>query len=289
MPDPIVPQPPISSISPVSPPGDDADLLEKAVEHGGQKMVSLAAVQDERRKAKEYRAQAESEKAARAQLEEQIGAVKPYLQAIARMDERTLRQLVRPDGAPPNLPPGPTTVPSPDDDPEMVESARDMELYKSDGTPDAVRAARILARLDKRSERIGQTITQRAMAPMQHNVAAARGQSRRERAYAMQSASKESLNELFSRLPDEIVGGMDENAFQWALLTASGLDVKSGRVPVGVPQEPIFSESPGGPTHVEEPLSELERKVAKTMGVSVEDFRKLSKDHATDGRGAKLE
>jgi hypothetical protein len=173
-PEPVTP--PVEAQTPLeqAPPVQEDPEPEGTVEIPQGKVVPLAALQGERAAKREADAARQRAEAEANDLKQKLGAIQNEWNQV-----QPLIQQLRSGQIPPRLQPKPPTPPSkgPLSDQEAIEYARDLDLYKSDGSPDVDRAQRLAARQAAISQKSAQaevqplkelTAQQRSNAYFQH-------------------------------------------------------------------------------------------------------------------------
>jgi hypothetical protein len=206
----------------------------------------------------------------------------------ALLAERRRRQDLEEENAslrqppPKPLPPEAETV----NDDEAERYARHYELYTKDGL-DIGRAKRIIA--DNRSEmkRVAKQAADEAVGPVQEQTAksgareqfvrvamAVDGQGQR----VLDDDGVKILAQKFAQMPPQLAS-LPEVA-DLMLNAAIGETVRTGKKRVAAPsKEPVFSESPGGQRGTGYTISNIEKKVADSRGISHGDWEKAAKTY----------
>lgn len=153
--------PPPPETPPPPPNPDDAEPEGTVVNPGGEKLVPLSALVAERH----AKAAAKAEAAALKPKADQADAIAREWQAVQPLIEKVKNGTYQPN-PPAQKPAGPLSA----DD--AVEYAKDLDLYKADGTPDVDRAQRLAGR----QQAIAQKQAQEYVAPLLQHTA--QGQSR---------------------------------------------------------------------------------------------------------------
>lgn len=226
--------------------GITTEAMEQALDDGkGNKMVPLSALIAAKRenKAHSKRIKELEPVAARVtDIESQLGAARPYIDAIVTNPRLKAEALRAVNGTRPTNP----EHAAEEVDPDLVAYAEDMGLYLADGvTPDAQRAGRVIARLDNRNRRTteeavrpfaGMALSQKAEA----NITAAMN---KVDADGVPYATPEGLREAAKSMPANLLA--DPSVADLILRVAIGIDRMAGRTPKAT-EEPLFLQSAGG-------------------------------------------
>lgn len=243
------------------------------------KLVPLAAVTKARAEAKQYREDARKAAELQAELDKVRGdwqAAQPYVEAAKVMLQQQQQ------------PPAPQG-PSAEETAELEEVARDLELYKADGTLDLDRASRHQARVTKAAQRIAA----QQVGPLQQQAAIGQAQTVLSQAKAWKDPSSGEqadpaiLTNLWNRVAQQpggletlrnpeaamFIWGQALNLTRWQKTQAGG--GRPAAPPVVLPP-PVMVEPSGGAAGAPLALSPLERKVAKEMGMSESEYLKAA-------------
>jgi len=264
---------------------DNADDLAVEVQQNGKtlKMAPVSAVIEHRRAARaagERASRAETENATlKAQLDKMTGDLQALTPALTYLKDHPhlLRQGVehtRPSSS------------NTDADPDMIELAKDWELFDAEGKPDAARAARILGKVDRRIDKAASD----KVAPLVNNqVRDAAGRnlgilnSWVQSGHVSQKGVDDAKTWLKSvGLPDEAFA--HDGIRDIAYLIAKGLSPQKAAEQVGLELDPgpLHRESAGGrrsPTSG--PLPSYSKRIADRLGKSTSDYSKL-RDNDSD-------
>lgn len=247
---------------PVAP--DEAD----AVDVGGEKMVPLSALK---------------------QLREELKILKPLAQEYAQHKPyvdflRSHPDLISTQSRTPIATPQPEASKEPD--PSAIELAKTLDLYTADGSPDHVRAGRLMKVVDQ----IAETKAQKAIQPYADMSAQDKSTVNFQRALSVTDQSKtykpspETLAVMWRGMPAEMTA--DERVATVMAWAAIGHDVLAGkyhRQPEPPEREPVVTESAGG-RHVNRPsISEFEQRIAKLRGLKSEDWNKRTEGYRPGG------
>lgn len=232
---------------PVEPPPDDEDGVVETVSVAGQKMVPLPELIKYRKEAREFKKQLDAVQPQLQQAQQvfqQLEQARPYIDAIRQHPELI-------EAAQKGTHASTATTAQPANDPEARELAEDMGWYDANGQLDVARGQRWLTKLDARQKRLAEA----EVAPLRRQTVEQAANGMKARLYAMQDhqgapvASKESLDEILSWLPAELIA--DGKVAFVAAMAAAGMDKYAGRTPTRpfTPQQPQY----GAPIRTEAP------------------------------------
>lgn len=279
------PDPPPVAAAPVADPPPAPDPVTDpdeagAVELPTGKMVPLAALKaarEEARAAKETTAQLP-------QLHQQIAQLTGQVTAFQEV-QRTLAQSRAEAFAPPVA----ATA-----DPDLIDLARSLDYYKSDGTPDLARAQKHAALIQKEATKIAQSM----VAPLHAQTARTQSAANYQAALQVKSPQglapkPETLQWMWSNLPAEYTA--DPRVAQALPALAMGLEALQGNGSKLPPQPPPPANPPlvtegigGAPAQRQRPLSETERGVLAARGIDEKQYTKLTENFRS-GRTSTLE
>jgi hypothetical protein len=241
---------------------------EGTVEIPTGKVVPLQALQAERGKAKEAKAEAEAIKAeleaARQKVQEYATLEQKLKEAMPYIEETRRRMTEKPQAEAPAGPLAPQ---------EAVEYAKDMDLYKADGTPDVERAQRLAAR----QEAIAAKQAQRLVAPFE----AQNAQQQAQRMFTEVSTMKDSqgrtvdpaaLKQIWSSVPPELAAQPQVASVLY--FAAKGYAEHHSKGAREVAPAPVVSESLGGSKPESAALSDVELRAIAAAGIKPADYRK---------------
>lgn len=241
---------------------------EGTVEIPTGKVVPLHALQDERAKAKEARAEAD---AARAELEAARLKVQNYAtledklrEAMPYIEETRRRLTEKPAHAEPVGPLAPQ---------EAVEWAKDLDLYKADGTPDVERAQRLATR----NEALAAKQAQRMVAPFQAQNAAQQASQMYQELSGMKDAQGRqvdpaALKQMWGSVPAELAARPEVASVLY--YAAKGYAEHHSKGAREVSPAPVPTESLGGSRPESAALSEMELKAIAAAGIKPAEYRK---------------
>lgn len=251
------------------------------VELGGQKVkvAPVGVISAERKRAREsteqkIRAEYEPVKAKAQQADQlasDLAALQPHIDYLNKH---------------PELMKAPPTDDVPDvSDADAERYARQYELYTPTGL-DTPRAKRIIA--DNRSEmkRVAKEAAAEAVQPYAQTTATQAARQNYVWAASQQDAEgrplvdAQELAQLWATFPPELAANPD--VARVILDAAIGQATRSGKRGHGAPQEPVFTEAPGGGRDSAYRMSEPERKLAKNVGLSEKQWADSAKQYRPD-------
>lgn len=257
----------------------DDDTPEGTIDgSGGVKFAPLAAVIAERSGRKEAQREAAS-------LKEQLTAAQQkaqkYDELAGYVDQaRPIIEAVRsrPDLVEQARQPRQESAPKPLSDSEAVEYAKDLDLYKPDGTPDVDRAQRLAGR----QAALAQRSAQDAIAPFQANDAQRASHTMKAQILAYKDGNGHTvdaaiLNDLWAGVPAELsakpeVAGV---LYQMALGATVAAGKYKGTQPPGPPPV-VPTESLGNRGGAPKDLDVFGQKFAKAADIKPSEFAKAS-------------
>lgn len=246
---------------------------------GGVKFVPLSAVIAERTGRKEASKQvtaltekltaAEQKAAKYDELAGYVDQARPIIEAVRNRPD-LVEQARRPAPAP--------ETPKALSDAEAVEYAKDLDLYKPDGTPDVDRAQRLAGRQAELASRSAQA----AIAPFQANDAQRASASMLQQIASFKDASGHTvdtgiLKEVWAGVPAELsqkpeVAGV---LYQIALAQSIMQGKYKGTQPPGAPPV-VVTESLGGGRQGPKELDAFGAKFARAADIKPAEFAKQS-------------
>ena len=267
----------VTDTPPETPEATDDPEPEGTVEIPTGKVVPLQALQAERGKAKEAKAEAETLKQQMALYKaaaEEYEALKPKLAEAMPIIEAVRKRpdLVRLANEPP---PAPVEPAGPLSAQEAVEYAKDMDLYKADGTPDVERAQRLAAR----QEAIAAKQAQRFVAPFEAQTAQRQAQEMFQQVATMKdtqgrTVDPNALKQIWGSVPAELASRPEvASVLYYAAKGYAEHHAKAGReaAPAIVP-----TESLGGSRGEAAPISEIESRFIKAADIKPAEYQKMS-------------
>jgi hypothetical protein len=261
---PSTPEPPAPPPPPPAAPEEPDDIPDGAIEQGGQVMVPLAALKAEREAVKTLKGKASQVE----QIQAWYQQSKPYIDFLqANPDVMTRRQ----DAAPA------APEPQPQEDPELQELARTLDLYTTDGKPDAARAKKLVDMTRKSAREEAQTIVQ----PVQQ-------QSLQERSVANYHQAAASVAPNGTKVDPNILWNVWSQGNPKDLATPQGaaaawalaLGLQSMQQPQTIQppsQPPVITETPGSRFVNRAPISELDQRVINVRGMDPKKYAEYAK------------
>ena len=250
--------PPEPEPPPVEPPTDDDP---DALDIQGQQVVPVGVVKNLRGKLRD----ANAVLAQVPTLQQQIAQLQGQVQTFQSL-QQTLQQ--------PPAPQGPTP-----DDPELVELARSLDYYKTDGTPDIARAVKH-ANIIQRYVTQG---TQQAMQPVQQTLAQQKSQANfynvvNQANQAGHQLDQQALWNVWQTLPAHITA--DPGAAATVLASFIGAQILGKpRQPAPPGRPPLVTENVGNaPPRATAPVSDATRQVLKQRGLDEKTYNESTKD-----------
>lgn len=261
-----------------TPETSEPDYGSVVVGQGGQRMVPVSVLAAERARVREsaeakVRAEYEPFKAEAAtakQLKADLEALRPQL---AYLNEH-----------PELFQPQPDTTNSDVADDEAEKYARRMELYTATGL-DTRRAKAIIS--ENRSEM--QRVAMEAAQAVVHPAMQQQQQARANFAWAAGQRDPQGnplvdpqfLATEWAKLPADLTSRPE--VAQHILQAAIGAYHMSGKRPSAAPHsEPLYSEPAGGGRPQAYQISDVERRIAKTAGISEKDWAGTAKNYRPD-------
>jgi hypothetical protein len=168
--------------------------------------------------------------------------------------------------------PAPVTPAQPEDDPAAVELARTLDLYTSDGKPDAVRAQKIRSMVKQSAQEEAQALVR----PVQENTVRAQAAQMLERALATpaadgRKANPEVLKQIWSQADPRVLA--TEQGAAAALMLAFGASAATAApVPVPPANAPVVTEAIGGRVGGRAPMTDLDTKIANIRGLDPKTY-----------------
>ena len=269
--DPITPDPVEETPPPVAeaaaPPAnsEDAEPEGTIVNPGGEKLVPLSALVNQRREA----AAAKAELAALKPKAEKFDQVAQEWQAVQPLIQQVRNGTYQPP-KPVETPAGPLT------EQDAIEYAKDLDLYKADGTPDTARAQRLAARQEALADRKAQQY----IAPLQQQSAQQQSAAHFEHVASWKDTTgavvdRAILQDIWSKMPAELTAQPNVAAVMYRVaLAETMLQGKHKAAPVP-PPAPQHTESIGAaPTRSE--MSAFERNFTQAVDMKPKEYEAIS-------------
>src|SRR5688572_33084366 len=243
------------------------------VNPGGEKLVplgALAGAREKARQANEAREALEAELATlrpKAALADQIkgewDAVQPMIQSVRNGTYQPAKPAEKPAG--------------PLSEQEAVEYAKDLDLYKADGTPDVARAQRLAARQEALAARSAQAL----VAPLHQQSA----QQQSAANLATVSTWKDPtgaqvdqgiLREVWNLMPAEMTAQPNIARVMYSVALGEMMLRGKHKIPTQPPPPPLQTESLGGGNTARAELSNQERGFIEAVGMKAKEYEETS-------------
>lgn len=262
-----------------APPDDDHAELEGVVEIQGKRLVDVSVVAAERKRARDA-----TEKRIREteleplklkaqevdHLRAALADAQPYVDHLRKHPE--LLQT-----------PKPTPLEEQISDEDAAQEARDLELYRSDGQPDTMRAKRIIARRRQEAQTAAEAATKAVIGPVVSRSAQEASKQNfvsmamRRDGQGQSMVDPKVLAEYWAQLPPELT--QHPEVGELVLDAAIGKSIRTtGRVPRAERPPPV-SESPGGRSGPSWQMTEQAKAIAKSAGLSEKAFAEGAKEY----------
>lgn len=266
------PPPAQTEAPPQAPPVQNAEPEPEpegtVVNPGGEKLVPLTAVVDLRGKVR-------AEKEAREKLEAEVTelrAKKTQFEAAAA-DFRRIEPLIQKlqQQPPPPAPAGPL---SPQD---AIDYAKDLDLYKADGTPDVDRAQRLALR----QQHLAQQTAQQVVQPLYQTSAQQQSQANFNHALNFKDKNgvqidKPTLERVWGMMPPEMSARPDIAGVLYKVAIAEMVQAGLYKGSVAPPPPPQFTESLGGNGAAPRELTQLDRNMITAGQIKAKDYESIS-------------
>lgn len=287
---PVESAPPPEAVAPVAepaappaPPLDEEAAIDAALEkdaitinHSGDKLVPLAAVETVRGQNKELKKQLKELVSAQEKadaLQAKLNEVAPLADAFRAVAAAQSLQQQQP----------PQAV-APQDDPEALEFAKNADLWDAEGKPDVAKAQKLLGLIDRRAEQKAQT----AAAPLVQENLQQRALHLLERAKVTpingELVDPGILTAMFQQVASQ-PGGLQSladprNVAIMTKLAHTETMIKRGPKAAAAtpPPAPLFTEPAGGKASALPALNAGDRKVARELGITDTEYAKRLQD-----------
>ena len=267
---------PDPTVAPDPAPDDDSEPDGTVAGEGGRKYVPLDAVREARRSAKEA-------KQSLAQMQQELEAAR---QKAARFDElsgyveqaRPIIEAVRsrPDLLQSARQPAPKPA-GPLSDADAEAYAKDLDLYKPDGTPDVERAQR----LAQRQQQLAEASARSALQPLEQREAAQKATYLKQRVASHkdkfgQTVDPQILDQIWNLVPPEL--SSQENVAALLHRVALAESLMQGKIQAGVQVPPaVATEGLGGPSRPEaRGLSDPEERFRRAADIDSKSFASVA-------------
>lgn len=259
---------------------DEEPTPEGTIEgSGGVKFVPLQAVIAERTQRKEATGKLAAKDAEIAALKtkaDRLDAIANEWQQLEPVLTKVRNGEFVPRAAAP-----PPEAPKPLTDAEAVEYAKDLDLFKTDGTPDVDRAQRLAARQEALASRSAAA----AVAPFQANDAKRTSDAMFNHIASFKDANghmvdKGELTKIWDVMPPEMSSKPEVAAIIYDLALAASIRAgkyKGTQAPGPAPV--VTTESMGGGGRVRTELDQVGAKFARASDIKTADFLKTSEKY----------
>lgn len=273
-PPPVADPPAPDPVAPQAPPAPVDEDPEGTIEgSGGVKFVPLGAVVETRGRLKEAKAEIEARDAKIAELsakaakldgiEREWNAVQPLVQS--------LKSGTYQPQTPAQKPAGPL---SPQ---EAVEYAKDLDLYKADGTPDVDRAQRLAAKNEALADRRAQAL----VAPLHQQSAYQQSTVLRQQVSQIKDATGQTVNpsyleKVFAGVPPEMAARPEIASVLY--YAAKGMEAHEGKGSKAITPPPpvVLTESLSNTTPGRSELSSFERSFIDSAGMKPKEYETIA-------------
>lgn len=258
---------------------DDPELNDISVEvqRGGQtvKMAPVSTIVAHRKAAREAKTNAEAATARANDLEAQLKKTNGDVEKLSPL----LKALQgRPDlvdhamrGTRPSSVEHPENVAA---DPEMVELAKDWELYDAEGKPDAARAARIFAKVGKQAE----SKAEAKVAPIINGQVQLRAEANKALLYGWAKdghVTKDGVDKALAMLPGAEQLLAHDGVRDVLYFMAKGMSPAQAKAAAGATDLVIHTEAAGGRGKASVELPGFSKQIAARRGKSTAEWSKI--------------
>ena len=269
--DPITPDPVEETPPPIAeaaaPPAnpEDAEPEGTIVNPGGEKLVPLSALVNQRREA----AAAKAELAALKPKAEKFDQVAQEWQAVQPLIQQVRNGTYQPP-KPVEKPAGPLT------EQDAIEYAKDLDLYKADGTPDTARAQRLAARQEALADRKAQQY----IAPLQQQSAQQQSAAHFEHVASWKDATgavvdRGILQDIWSKMPAELTAQPNVAAVMYRVALAETL-LQGKHKAAPVPPPPVQHTESIGAAPARGEMSAFERNFTQAVDMKPKEYEAIS-------------
>ena len=256
-----------------APQADEGDPDGTIEGSGGVKFVPLSAVAEAREKLRTAKAEAEAIRAEAAQLREKaqkFDQVAGEWQAAQPLLQQLRNGTYQPAPVPQKAA-GPLTHQ------DAIEYAKDLDLYKADGTPDVDRAQRLAARQQAIAEQQAKTLVQ----PIYQDAAVQKSQAHLQAAMTYKDPNgvpidKTLLQSIWNMVPPELSSQPGVASILLKMAVAESIQQGKYKIPTAPPPPAVHTESIGGGAPPVRELSSLERGFAQAANIKTKDFEEIS-------------
>lgn len=255
-----------------APPADDPEPEGTIVNPNGEKLVPLSALAAKRQ-------EASTAKAALAERDAKIAALEQKAQKLDQIQGdwqrvQPLIQQLQSGQFPPPQAPAPAGPLSPQD---AIDYAKDLDLYKADGSPDVDRAQRLAARQQSLAERSAQ----QAVQPLYQNNAQQQSAVNFQTALNFKDKNgvqidKPTLERVWGMMPAEMSARPEIAGVLYKIAVAEMVQAGAYKTPTQAPPPPLITESLGGNGTAPRELSKLDRDIIAAGQIKVKDYESIS-------------
>lgn len=250
---------------------EDTEPEGVVVNPNGEKLVPLNVVADLRGKVRETKSALEAKDAEIAALKDikaKYDQVAGEWQAV-----QPLIQQLKNQPPPPPATPKPAGPLSPQD---AIEYAKDLDLYKADGTPDVDRAQRLAAR----QQTLAQQSAQQLVQPIYAHTAQQQSRLQLEQMAQMKgpngiAVDRGTLEQIWGMIAPEMSARPEVAAMLWRQALAETVLNGKYKAPVTAPPPPVQTESLGGTAPVRE-LSQIDRNMMQAATIKPKEYETIS-------------
>lgn len=250
-------------------PAEDPEPEGTVVNPGGEKLVPLGALAGAREKVREKEAALAAKDAEIAQLREKAqkfdqvagewNAVQPLIQQLKSGTYQPPQQQ------------------KPVVNERALQYAKDLDLYKTDGTPDVDRAQRILDYNAVQAKEQAQQLVQ----PIYQQTALQQSQILRDKVAATPAPNgvavdRAILNEIWSMVPPEMSARPEVAAMLWRQALADTVLQGKYKTPTTAPAPVVETASLGGSAPAAVDLTAIDRRFIEASDIKPDNFRKTA-------------
>lgn len=255
-----------------APPADDLEPEGTIVNPNGEKLVPLSALAAKRQEASTAKAALAEKDAKIAELEQkaqQFEQIKGDWQRVQPLIQQLQQQQQVPQALP--KPVGPLSQQ------DAIDYARDLDLYKADGTPDVDRAQRLALR----QQTLAQQTAQQVVQPLYQNSAQQQSVANFERAASFKDKNgvqvdRGTLQRIWSLVPPELSANPETAGVLYRQAVAEMVLTGNYRTPSQAPPPPLVTESLGGNNSVAKELTALDRQMMTAGQIKAKDYETIS-------------
>lgn len=269
----LAPDPPTPDPAAPPPVVEETDPEGTIEGSGGVKFVPLGAVVETRGKLKDAKAALEAANAELAALKpkaEKFDQVKGEWDAVQPLIQQVRNGTYQP-ATPQQKPAGPLS------DADAIEYAKDLDLYKADGTPDVARAQRLATRQQQISDRS----TQQAMQPYQQQTAHQQSASNFEAVATWRDKTgavvdRGVLQDIWSKMPAELTAQPNVAAVMYRVALAETMLQGKHKAAVVPPPPAQHTEGLGGGQPGRTELTTFERGFIDATNMKPKEYEDIS-------------